>query len=219
MLYQLLPLLDGWKDISKKSVTSVTIKARNTYKLAEIRNPGWLMGMFLRYSGSPDAKISIEMYDPFEGYRKIENSAGELLDLGFDMPNPSSMYLAYYDLDTNYYCIAFTPASPLPFYATRTRESKITLTAPSDSNIVLRQYNQAAVATVDVSRFISSVQKVLALKLPEVERVEITREIVGLEDLTTELQKLRATVEEIAKKPAPEGPMEEIRKLLPGVGR
>jgi len=216
MLYQLLPLLDGWKDISKKSVTSVTIRARNTYKLAEIRNPGWLMGMFLRYSGSPDAKISIEMYDPFEGYREIENSPSELLDLGFDMPNPSSMYLAYYDLDTNYYCIAFTPASPLPFYATKTRESKITLTAPSDSDIVLRQYNQAAVAIIDVDRFISSVQKVLALKLP---KVEVTREIAGLEDLTTELQKLSSIIEEIAKRPTPESPIEELRKLLPGVSR
>jgi len=219
MLYQLLPLLDGWKDISKKSVTSVTIRARNTYKLAEIRNPGWLMGMFLRYSGSPDAEIAIELYDPFEGYRKIDTSASELLDLGFDMPNPSSMYLAYYDLDTNYYCIAFTPASPLPFYATKTRESKITLTAPSDSDIVLRQYNQAAIAVTDIDRFISSVQKVLALKLPEVERVEVTREIVGLEDLTTELQKLSSIIEEIAKRPTPESPIEEIRKLLPGVGR
>ena len=48
---------------------------------------------------------------------------------------------------------------------------------------------------------------------------EITREIVGLEDLTTELQKLRAIAEEIAKRPVPESPIEEIRKLLPGVGR
>jgi len=219
MLYQLLPLLDGWKDISKKSITSVTIRARSTYKLSEISNPGWIMGLFLRYSGSPDAELAIELYDPFEGYRKISTTASELLDLGFDMPNPSSMYLANYDLDTDYYCIAFTPASPLPFYATKTRESKITLTAPSDSDITLRQYNQAAIAITDIDRFISSVQKVLALKLPEVERVEITREIVGLEDLTTELQKLRAIVEEIAKRPVPESPIEEIRKLLPGVSR
>ena len=216
MLYQLLPLLNGWKDISRKSTTSVTIKAKNTYKLAELRNPGWLTRMFLRYSGSPDAKISIDVYDPFEGYRKIENSAGELLDLGFDMPNASSMYLAYYDLDTNCYCIAFTPASPLPFYATRTRESKITLAAPKESDIILEQYGYAAVAIVDVTGFISSVQKVLALKLPE---VKVTREVAGLEDLTTELQRLRAIIEELAKRPTPESPLEEIRKLLPGVSR
>ena len=219
MLYQLLPLLDGWKDISKKSITSITIRARSSYKLAEIRNPGWITGLFLRYSGSPDAELAIELYDPFEGYRKISTTASELLDLGFDMPNPSSMYLAHYDLDTDDYCIAFTPASPLPFYATKTRESKITLTAPKDSSIVFRQYNQAAIAIIDINRFISSVQKVLALKLPKVEKVEITREIVGLEDLTTELQKLRAIVEEIAKRPVPESPIEEIRKLLPGVSR
>jgi len=216
MLYQLLPLLDGWKDLSKKSITSVDIKAGNSYKLSEISSPGWILGLFVRYIGSPDATLAMELYDPFEGYRKITTSVSELLELGLDMPNPSSMYLAYYDLDENHYCIAFTPASPMPFYATRTRTSRITLVAPRDGDIKLKLYSQSVIGIVDLDRFIDSVKRVLAPAVPEIEKITVTREIAGLEELTEELRKLRSLVEELVKRPRP---MEEILRLLPGVGR
>jgi len=217
MLYELLPLLEGWKIYSRDVETEVVVNPGKTYELAKATDPGWIVGMQVSIVGPPDTQFVLEYYDPLEGYRYATVSPAGLLALGFDMPNPASMYLATYDPDANFYCIAFTPAQPFPFFASRSRPARITVKAPETSPTVVKGYAQSVILVADIDMFRRSLAKVLGAGVPETIREELRKFRIGGEDaevsrLAEEVKKLREVGERIAERLSPEGLIERLRR-------
>jgi len=176
VLLELLPLLKGWKEFSKDVDTPITIPKGESYVITETIYPGWLCSCQISLTGSPDAEFILERYDPKEGFKRATIKPSSLLILGFDTPNPSGLYLSEWDETRQFYCIAFTPANPLPFWSSEGKPCRIVLKAPKNTEIILNGYTQVAYVIVDRKEFVESLREILA---PEI-KAEIRGEMEKL---------------------------------------
>jgi len=201
MLYELLPLLKGWKIYPKDleaSQNPIPIKQGKTYELIKATKPGWIIAIQVSFIGPPDTQFYLEFYDPLEGYKKATISPGGLLTLGFDMPNPSSAYLVTYDLDENFYCIAFTPSYPFPFFASESKPARIAIEAPKTAPVYLTGYAQSIILIADAREFRNSLMQVLGAKIPEVLREEFKK--IQIVERGEDISKLAEEVKKEVKK-------------------
>jgi len=175
MIFHLLPLLKGWRYNTKKhsgiNSVPIVIQSGKEHRLVELKYPGWIVSTQVAFTGSPDTEIILEYYDPVGGYQSQTFTPNALLQLGYDMPNSSIMYLSSYDTTTNFYNIAFNPSMPFPFFGSENRKLRISIKASEDMATSLAVYSHVVVQVVDKGKFMASLNKVLGRSPEEIKTI------------------------------------------------
>lgn len=160
MLIELLPLLDGWKDIAKDLPQPVKVKKGSPYVLDKVTYPGWIYSIQVTVTGDPEVILRISWYDPIKGPMKAEIQPASLLALGFDEPNDSAPYIANWDDSTATYTIAFTPSLPLPFKASP-KMPRVVAVEGVTNDIEITAFSQEGFAIYDMPAFLESLRRIL----------------------------------------------------------
>ena len=160
MLVELLPLLDGWKDIAKDLSSPVKVKKGSEYILDKVTYPGWVYSIQVTVTGDPEVTLRISWYDPIRGPMRAEIQPAALLSLGFDEPNASAPYVANWDDNTATYTMAFTPSIPLPFKASP-KMPRVVAVEGVTNDIEITAFSQEGFAIYDMDAFLASLRRIL----------------------------------------------------------
>ncbi len=160
-MFELLPLLKGWEDYAFDQDTPITVPPNSTHMIVQATKPGWLYAFQIAVTGSNDVSFILKWFEPKTSKWKTATiKPYDLLTLGMDMPNDSGPLLSSWDTTTGSYTVMFTPATPLPFYASESKPRQI-IVKTGDEPVEVLGYSQEAFVIYDRDLFIKSLREVL----------------------------------------------------------
>ena len=163
-MFEWLPLLRGWRDFAKDLDRPIVISPNQQYQLEQVREPGWLYSFSISVTG--EATFILKWYDPQSStYKSASIDPKNLLELGFDTPNDAGPWISYWDENTNTYTVNFTPATPLPVYATQNHPRYIIVQAGEKGATILG-YSQEAIVIYDREAFLESFRELFGMIIP-----------------------------------------------------
>jgi len=179
MLLEMLPLLKGWEDYAFDQDNPITIPPNSTHKIVQATSPGWLYAFSITVTGSNDVTFLLKWYEPKSGTWKTASiKPYDLVSMGLDMPNDSGPWVSNWDTTTGTYTVLFTPATPLPFFASDAKPRHI-LVKTKDEPVVVLGYSQEAFVIYDKELFMKSLRELMKTGLSI--KVEPEFRLEGLE--------------------------------------
>lgn len=157
-LFELLPLLDGWKPVPIEHTTPLTVQAYDKTRIIQADKPGWICEFSVTVTGSNDVSILLEWYDP-EKHDDVGKTVypKALVEAGLDSPNNSCPWVSDWDFDTGTYTLMFTPATPFPVRASSDHPKHVVVQAAGEPVKVVSYY-QISIVIYDRAKFIESLK-------------------------------------------------------------
>ena len=163
-MFEWLPLLRGWRDFAKDLDRPIVIGPNDSYTLEQVREPGWLYSFAITVTG--EVTFVLKWFDPYYNtYKTATIDPKNLLELGFDTPNDAGPWVSQWDTATNTYTVCFTPATPLPVYASQKHPRFIIVNAGATGATILG-YSQEAIVIYDREAFLESFRELFGMIIP-----------------------------------------------------
>ena len=159
-IIDVLPLLDGWDYAAIDLDHIIYLKKGESKTISSVVYPGWLYAIQVCVRGNPT--ISIKWYSRRKKkYVGVTMVPSDLLNLGYDSENDSGPYISNYDPYNEIYTVAFTPATPLPFFASQSYPKKVVIEA-TESDVEILNASQVAFVVYDKKAFTESIKELYA---------------------------------------------------------
>jgi len=160
MMDILLPILDGWTDNGFKIDRPVNIQKGSQFQLEQFKFPGLLYSFDVSVKG--DVLFILKWWDRRERrYKSAEVDPKTLLESGYDEPNAAAPWVVNFDEVNNVYEVAFTPATPLPIYASQDHPRYL-ISKAVDSDITILGYTQEAIIIYDRDAYVNSLREIIS---------------------------------------------------------
>jgi hypothetical protein len=170
LIEALLPLLRGWKRVSKDVAGPYILSQGERKVLSEGEGPGWLISARATFD-NPDASLVIVHRDAYGIELEKALTPRRLEEEGLEeVPNPSGMWCSNYDEVRESYTVVFAPVGWLPL----TGSYKLCASAPSGSPATVSKYLDDVILIVDVASFTESLRQLFTARL-----IEELRRITG----------------------------------------
>ena len=160
-IYQLLPLLDGWKRIAREE-KNIKVPNGVEKEIAKTTERGWIVGALISYTGAKTSVFNLYYHDRY-GERHTLSTSPALLDsigaLGVATLNGTTLVDAD---DTNLkYTMLLNPPRPIPYYASENYPMRLTVKAIG-SDVVVNFIAYELIVIIDEIAFVRSLRGILS---------------------------------------------------------
>ena len=154
-IYQLLPLLDGWKRLV---IEKSNVRVSGEMEIDRVTQSGWIIGAIVNFTGSEDTVFTIRYHDRTGKADTISASPRSLYNLGLvDVESLHGAVLCKADSNTKNYTMLLSPNKPIPFFASK--EYPLSLIVVGEC--VINYLGCEIVLIIDREKFVSSLRRVI----------------------------------------------------------
>jgi len=161
-LYQLLPLLDGWRRDSRE-LTNIKVSNGEERELTRATDSGWIISGGIQFVGNPMSVFTIYYHDKTGEEHMITGSPVGLKQLG--LVGATILHgatLTKADDANLRYGMVMSPPRPIPFYASKDYPIRFTVKAVN-SDVLVEWFGYEIILIIDKEKFIRSLRKILGI--------------------------------------------------------
>jgi len=162
-LYQLLPLLDGWRRESRE-LTNIKVNNGEERELARATDSGWIVGGGIQFVGNPLSVFTIYYHDKTGAEHKLTSNPVGLKQLGLEgVSLLHGATLTKADDANSRYGMVMSPPRPIPFFASRDFPIRFTAKAVN-GDMLVEWFGYEIILITDKEKFIKSLRKILGIE-------------------------------------------------------
>jgi len=162
-LYQLLPLLDGWRRESKE-LTDIEVSEGTEEELTRATDSGWIVSGGIQFVGNPMSVFTIYYHDKTGTEHTITGTPIGLKQLGLE--GATILHGATLTKADDYnmrYGMVMSPPRPIPFFASKDFPTRFTVKAIG-SDVLVEWFGYEVILITDKEKFIKSLREILGIE-------------------------------------------------------